>query len=331
MRMITIILAMLLTTTAFAGDGKAPRDYYNFLTQKIIEDFRTGIKNYNETKAANQPAIKRGLNQNYGMVFKKTRVRFSIVNYLNDQMYVNDKLVQRSTFGQAKTTWIIPFINEAVAAEDDLDAETTKVLLTALGSLSEKMEEVGMMCFSGCENDIKKNNRAKVYKTLERQHEDCNDQLYAQSETLRKYPSYQMVSLLHSTFNPEFTGVRNLIQKISESNAKKVKEFMTEKMLVNKNYQTCVEVVTSGTAADGAYNTLERGASVLRAGGVASMVIEQEIEKAQAICVKMDELKTCLLSLKKNLNSINSIKRSINKAGYNAPLETLPDMKSIER
>lgn len=333
MKIIVAVWILLFTMPAFATEGvsQSPKDYYNFLTQKLIADFREGIKLYNESKDPSAPSIKRGLNQNYVMVVKTTRVHFSINNYLNDQMYVNGKLVQRSTFGWAKTTWSIPFISEAVAGEDELDSETTKIILTALGSLTSKLEEVGMMCFAGCVTDVKKNNRVKIYNTLERQHGDCEQQLEAQSDTIKKYPSYQMVSLLHSTFNPEFTGLRSLIQKISESNAKRVKEFMTTKMLVNKNYETCVGVITSGTAADGAYNPLEKGMSVLKSGGVASMVIEEEVEKAQKICVKMEELKTCLVNLKKNLNTINSIKRSVNKAGYNVPLETLPEIKGIER
>ena len=36
-------------------------------------------------------------------------------------------------------------------------------------------------------------------------------------------------------------------------------------------------------------------------------------------------------ALKKNLNSINSIKRSVNKSSYNAPLETLPKIRAIDR
>lgn len=332
MKLLFAVWIMVFSFSTYANNetGKSSKDYYNFLTQKIINDFREGVKNYNETKASDAPAIKRGLKQNYVMVIKKTRIHFSILNYLNDQMYVNGRIYQRSTFAQPKTTLMIPFIDEVMAAED-LDAETTKILLTALGSLTSKLEDVGMMCFSGCATDIKKNNRVKIYNTLDRQHEDCEEQLSTQSESIKKYPSYQMVSLLHSTFNPEFTGVRNFIQKISEANSKKVKEFMITKMMVSKNYETCVGVITSGTIADGSYDPLEKGIIAIKAGGAASMKIEEEVEKAQKICVKMEELKSCLLSVKKNLNSINSIKRSMTKDGYNYPAETLPEIKGIER
>lgn len=326
MKIIMTILAIVVSVSAFADDGKESKDYYNYLTQKIIEDFQNGVKLYNEQKDDRLPVIKKGLKQNYVMVIKNSRIRFSIVNYLNDQMYVNDKIVQRSTFGQAKTTWSNPFLNEAVAAEGNIDVESTKVLLTALGSFSGKLEEVGMMCFSGCEKDVKNNNRTKIYNTLNRQLDDCNGQLDAQSDSLKKFPSYQMVSLLHSTFNPEFTGVKNFIQKISETNAKKVKEFMAEKMIVNKIYNTCVEVITSGTIVDSSGFS-----NIVRYGGTTSVEASEVLEKAQKICIKMDELKSCLQTIRKNLNTINTIKRDINKKGYNSPLETLPEMKGLAR
>lgn len=329
MKLIMLLSIMVLSVSSAFAESR--NDYYDFLAKKVVEDFHKGIDLYNSKKEAGAPAIKRGFRQNYNIVYKKTRIRFTVLNYVNDEIFVNDKLVQRSTFGQKKTTWFNPLISDAIADDSDLDAETTKVMLTALGGLATNLEEVGMMCFMVCERDIKRNNRKKIIDMLNAQHEQCSQQLYAQEETIKKYPSYQMVSLLHSTFNPEFKSIRALIQKISESNVKKVREFMTNKMMITKNYTTCVEVMTSGTAADGAYNPMEKGISVLASGGVGSFVIEEEIEKAKNICVKMDELKSCLLDLKKNLNTINSIRRSVNKKGYNVPEETLPEMKALSR
>lgn len=326
-------LAVLLSFPVLAnGAADSPKAYYDFLTQKTIEDFHKGIKLYNEKKESSAPQIKKGKSQTYNLVVNNVRVNFTIVNYLNDQIYVNDRLVQKSTFGLNKTTWLNPIISTAFAEDEvTLDAETTKVLLTALGSLTNNLEEVGMMCFSGCQKDIKKNNTQKILMTLERQREECNEQLYAQDETLRKYPSYKMVSMLHSTFNPEFQSVRIFFQKVSETNSKKVKEFMTDKMVVEKKYNSCVGVMSSGTIADKGHDALEKGLSVLTSGRIASEAIQEELEKAQGVCLKMEELKTCLVTLKKNLNSINSIKRSINKSGYNAPLETLPEIRAIDR
>lgn len=326
-------LAVFLNMQADAnGTTDSPKAYYDFLTQKTIEDFHKGIKLYNEKKEPSAPQIKKGKRQIYNLVVNKVHVYFTIVNYLNDQIYVKDRLVQKSIFGLRKTTWFNPFVSTAIAEDEvTLDAETTKVLLTALGSLADNLEEVGMMCFTGCQKEIKKNNTQKILMTLDLQREDCNEQLYAQDETLRKYPSYKMVSLLHSTFNPEFQSVRNFFQKVSEANSKKVKEFMTNKMVVDKKYNSCVGVMSSGTIADKGHDALEKGISVLTSGRVASEAIQEELDKAQGICLKMEELKTCLVTLKRNLNSINSIKRSENKSGYSFPLETLPDVKVIER
>ncbi len=332
-RFIILVLTLIsMGNFVYASEaGSEPKDYYNFLTKKTIEDFNSGVELYNSTKDPAAPVIKKGSGNYYNLVVKKNRVRFTILNYLNDQMYVNNKLVQISTFGLKNTTVFNFFISEAVAAEDELDGDSTRIILTALGSLSGKLEEVGMICFAACERTAKKNNKAKIYATLDTQLEDCNQQMDAQSDTLKKYPTYQMVSLLHSTFNPEFTGVKNLFQKVAEANSKKVKEFMETKLMVNKNYKTCVEVITAGTVADGAYNPVDRGINVLRAGGATSVNVEEEIANAQKICGKMEELRMCLVNLKKNLNAINSIKRNINKEGYNLPIENLPNINGIER
>ncbi|MBC7427538.1 MAG: hypothetical protein H7336_02930 [Bacteriovorax sp.] len=327
---ITLLCATCVSAAVFNNSSS---EYYDYLTKKTIEDFNTGVKHYNESKPASAPGVYKGAGQKFNIVIKNNRIQFTVLNYIKDEMFVNGFQVKRSAFGlkNKKTTWIHLLISDAIADDGDLDAETTTILLAALGGLEKNLEEVGMMCFMGCEKDVKKNNKKKILDSLELQHNDCSNQLYAQEDTIKKYPSYNMVSLLHSTFNPEFASVKALIQKVSEANTKKVKEFMTKKMLVTKNYQTCVEVITSGTVADGAYGALEKGISVMTAGGVASMVIEEEIEKAKTICVKMEELRTCLVTLKKNLNTINSIKRSVNKSGYNIPLETLPEIKNIER
>ncbi len=331
-KLTSLLLFLTIINVSQASDFESsPKDYYDYLTQKTVEDFHKGIKRYNENKPAGAPLIKRVAAQNYSILVKSTRIKFTLLNYLNDQMYINGQLVRRSTFGLKKTSWINFFILDATASEDELDAETTKILLTALGSLQNNLEEVGMMCFLGCENDVKKNNRKKVMATINQQHADCDEQLNDQEMTIKKYRSYKMVSLLHSTFDPEFQSVKKLIQQISESNIKKVNEFMQNKMLITKDYKTCVGVMTSGTAADNAYGAAEKGISILASGGRASMVVEEEIDKAKDICAKMDELKTCLLTLKENLNTINTIKRNANKDGYDFPLEKLPDLKAISK
>ena len=326
------ILIFLTSNICFADFNNSESDYYDFLTKKTIEDFNAGVEHYNKNKSDKAPGIYKDSEQKFTIVIKPNKIHFTVLNYIKDEMYVNDLMVTRSKFGLSKsTTYFHLLISDVVADDSQLDAETTKIILTALGGLEKNLEEVGMTCFMKCERDVKKNNRKKIYDGLTRQHDMCDEQLNAQADTIEKYPSYNMVSLLHSTLNPEFASIKNFIQKISESNAKKVKDFMTNKMIVTKNYQTCVEVITSGTAADGAYNSMQKGMSVLLSGGAGSMVVAEEIEKAKAICVKMEELRTCLVSLKKNLSTINSLKRTVNKSGYNVPLETLPDVKNIDR
>ena len=326
-----LFVIALFSLATFAADPS--KEALDFLAKKTVEDFHNGIDLYNKTKEEKAPAIKKVKAQVYQFSVKKNVIHFSIVNYLNDQIYINNRLVEKSTFGIPKTTWIDLVITPAFAEEGNPDAESTKIILTALAGLTKNLEEVGMVCFAGCQKEIREKNLKKILKTLEAEQEECSQAANAQEDSIGKFPSYKMVSLLHSTFNPEFQSVKNLFKKISETNKKAVTEFMEGKLAIEKNYQSCVGIMTSGTVADGAYDSLSRGIAVLKAKGAASFAIENAVEQAKSVCVKMDELKSCLLTVKKNLAAINTIKRAEKKrTGQDySPQESLPDINSISR
>lgn len=323
--------ALLISVSAFAAD--AEKESLDFLAKKTVEDFHSGIENYNKTKEASAPSIKKVKAQVYQFKAKNSTVHFSIVNYLNDQIYINNQLVTKSTFGLPKTTWFDYVIAPARAEEGNPDAESTKIILTALGGLNKNLEEVGMICFAGCQKEIREKNMKKILKTLDHENEECAQAASTQEDTINKFPSYKMVSMLHSTFSPEFQSVKNFFKKISESNRKAVNAFMADKLAIEKNYQSCVGIMTSGTVADGAYDSMSRGIAVLKAGGSASFAMENAVEEAKRICVKMDELKSCLLTVKDNLAAINNIKRAEKRrTGQDySPQESLPDINSIAR
>lgn len=327
-----LVFSLLLSSTlVHAIDSK--KEAIDFLTQKTIADFQKGIEHYNQKKESTLPPIKRISKQNYSLVVKQTTVRFSLVNYLNDQMFVNDKLVSRSGFGVVKTSYLDSFITKAEASETDVDGETTKLILTVLGKFTQSLEEVGMMCFGGCQKSTREANMKKIINTLDDQRKSCNEQLYEQEDSIKKYPSFKMVSLLHSIFNPEFQSVRNFYLKLAETNKKEVDEFMSKKLSMTKGYENCMGVMTAGTVADGSQDSLTKGAIALAAGGPVGMAIEAAVDHARDICLKMDELKNCLTNLKKNVGVINTIKRNAKKASgidY-APEESLPTVKALSK
>lgn len=316
--------------TSYAFAGEPARESIDLLANKARNDFQKGIELYNASKEPSAPAIKKIKSKTYQFVVKNNTVHFSIVNYLNDQVYINQRLVTKSTFGLKQTSWIEYLINTAHAEEGDLDGESTRIIMTALGALTKNLEDVGMVCFAGCQKETREKNLKKILATLDAQHDDCNTQLYAQQDTINKYPTYQMVSLLHSTFDPEFQSLKNFFQKISEANKKKIDSFMKDKLAIEKSHKSCIEVMTAGTIADGATDAASRGMTVLRAGGVTSDRVQAEVEKARGICVKMDEVKSCLLTLQKNVATINTIKRN-SKAFDARSIESLPSNSALSR
>lgn len=266
-----LLLISFMFGCAFSHADDTKKEAIDLLAHKTIADFQKAIEVYNQKKDESAPAIKRIGKQNYNLVAKDTIIRFSLVNYLNDQMYVNEQLVERSTFGlNAKTV-------------------TTKIVTGALSSFGANLEEIGMMCFSGCQKTSRDINLKKIINTLDDQKSSCTEHLQAKEDVSKKYPSFRMVSLLHSAFNPEFQSVRNFYLKVAETNKKSVESFMSKKRAVTKDYENCIGVMSAGTMADENLESL--GA----------------LESARNICVKMDELKNCLVSLKKRLNRISSI------------------------
>lgn len=331
MRMkVLLVLSMLLSfSQLFASDSQS--EYLDVLTKKTIDDFQKGIELYNKNKPAKAPPIKRAGGRKYKMKANTAEVSFTLVDYLSNQMFINGKLHSLKNFGVKKTSYLDVMISSAYA-EDELDGPTTKIILTALGSLNYHLQEIGMMCFAGCQKEMKAQNISKILTTLNDQQTDCEQQKDAQEDSIKKFPSLKMVSYLHSTLNPEFGMVRLFMQRISEQSSRSVNLFMKNKLGMEKNYTSCIGVMTAGTVADDTVDSMSRGMMVLRAGGPSGEALEKAVEEAVNVCTKIDQLKSCLVDLKKNLATINSIKRN-NKSPANDryPAEELPSVKSITR
>lgn len=327
---VLLVLSMLLSfSQLLASDSQS--EYLDVLTKKTIDDFQKGIELYNKSKPAKAPPIKRAGGRKYKMKANTAEVSFTLVDYLNNQMYINGKLHSIQGFGVKKTSYL-NLIIESAYAEEELDGQTTKIILTALGSLNYHLQEIGMMCFAGCQKEMRAKNLSKILTTLNDQQTDCEQQKDAQEESIRRFPSLKMVSYLHSTLNPEFGMVRLFMQRISEQSSKSVNAFMKNKLGLEKNYTSCIGVMTAGTVADSTVDSMSRGMMVLRAGGPAGEAMEKAIEEAVNVCTKIDQLKSCLIDLKKNLATINSIKRNNKSPGSDRyPTEELPNMKNVTR
>jgi len=265
-----LLLISFIFSCAFSYADDTKKEAIDLLAGKTISDFQKAIEIYNQKKESGAPAIKRIGKQNYNLVMNATTVRFSLVNFLNNEMYVNNQLVERSSY-------------------------KSKNISNALSAFGSNLEEIGMMCFSGCQKATREANLEKIIRTLEDQRSSCNEQLDTGKGPAKKYPSFKMVSVLHSAFNPEFQSVRDFYLKIAETNKKSVEAFMSKKTGTTKNYENCISVMSAGTIAD-------KGPEG-----------PKTLESARNICVKMDELKNCLVNLKKNVSAANTTKRNAKK------------------
>lgn len=331
------VIICFLLCGVFSLPAEDSADHYQeIIIQKLIRDFKTGVKKYNEERKREEPELKKE-KADYVFLINKNRIHFSLLNYLNDQIFINGERVTKSTWIKKRSSlisglWRFAPIANAIAEEVGPDGESTKMILTALGGLNKNLEEVGMMCFFGCARDVKINNTKKILETLRRERGNCNEQLERQEKSLKNYSYDKMAFFLHSTLDEEFQSLKLFIQKIAETNSKKIKEFMASKLQIEKNYQTCIGVMTAGTIADKTADSLNVGGAVLRTQGIASMKIEEIVEEAKKTCVMVDELKSCLLNFRENFETINSIKREMKRKGEASPSEeSLPLTPNLSR
>ncbi|MBY0416057.1 MAG: hypothetical protein K2Q18_17935 [Bdellovibrionales bacterium] len=324
----SLVLSFLILSSSYIFASDSEDGAINYLASKTIEDFQKGINLYNETKSQDAPLITKSDIGLYKFKVKANTVEFSLVNYLNDQIYINGHITQKSGFGLNKTTWNLFLINSAYAQENPtLDADSTRIILTALGSVSGKLDDIGMFCVFGCVKDTREKNLKKIMVALEKENASCQEGSFAQTETIEKFPSYKMLTLLHSVVNPEFQGVKNFFQKVAEANLKASAKFMDDKLAIDKKQKNCMAIMTADTVADGTFDNLGRGWAVLKGGGPGTVQMQSAIENAKNTCLKMEELKSCLNSVKNNLASINGIKRAEKRKDprNSVPEEKLPD------
>ncbi len=321
---------LFMSGTVIAKDDVG-KEVLDFLVATNVKSFNQGVEDYNKTADSKLPKIKRIKSQMYQMVVRKNEIRFSLTSYLQDKFYINGKEAQISQFGQKEVSYNF-FISDAVADEPTLDGATTRIILESMAHFTKKLDENGLTCIMSCVKTLKESNLKKILNTLTNQLADCQNQRDRQSDTIEKFPTYQMVQMLHTTFDPQFQNTLRLFEVIAKSNQKRVKEFMKDFLVIEKNHATCVEVMVSGTLADGQLSNGEKGIVAVTSGRLAGEAIQAALEEAKTNCLKMEALKQCLIDVKENVSKINNIKRERSiKNNMNLGEEKLPSIQAIER
>lgn len=315
MKKLFILISMFVSTATFAQEEAV----LNFLAEKMVSDFHQGLKIYNQERGKDLPEIK-SEDEIYSFSHKKNVFRFSMINYLNDQIYINNQLKTVSQIKAAPVTTLFDYIIKPAHAEEDLDAASAKVLLQTLSSFSGKLEKIGFTCItSSCKKDIRDKNLAKIRRTLDEKRQDCEERQADTGDSLKKFERSQSTLSLAMTVGNEFNSVKEFMKKIASANKKDVNNFLEDHLNVEtKPHQTCLQVMVAGTAGEvkGGLSNL----ATYAAGGANQGLIDE----AKKTCVEMEQLKSCLLTLQENSVSMNNIKRQAKQND----LDHFPDAKS---
>lgn len=300
--------------------AESEEQYLNFLSEKMVKDFHAGIALYNEKKSSDLPQIIRNKkDENYSFMANKNRVRFTILNYLNDQIYINDRLKKIPAESIEQKTSLLSLIIQEANAEEDLDAGSTALILKALGEMSGKLDEVGFTCvMESCQKKTRDKNMAKILSTLKNQKEDCENRQGEVGASLEDFKRSQSTDSFIITLTTEFNSVKEFMRKISNSNAKSVESFMEDKLARPKNSGTCMTILLRGTKVDKHLITW------YAKGGHAGYSEEEKsiIQNASQACQMMSDLKSCVQTLQGQMTTMNNEKR---KAKDNA-IDTFPEV-----
>lgn len=316
MTKILLTFTLLMSTTFSYADEN---DALNFVVEKMVSDFQKGVEAYNAEKEIHLPKIieKDGA---YTFTIKKNRVHFTIVNYLNEQLYINDQLKSFPKDTLPKTTFIDLFFTPAFAEETDMpniDGDSTKILLQTLSTFGMKLDKVGWTCVtSSCKKDIRDKNLKKLMTELNKRKNDCNEQQNETTESIARYGRTNIIQALSFLPAPNFYEVKQFMDKLTKTNQKAVATFMEDHMgIENKPHASCMQIMLTGTVAEvpGNFQNLRAYGSHL--GNESNSAISE----AKNTCVALEQLKSCLLTLHADTVTINNYKRQAKEIVDNFP------------
>lgn len=342
-------LSFIFTQVAWANEDTHSLDS---ISKKFVEDFHYALSDYNQNLDKQSARITREENSAYYVLkANKTVAKFSATDYLQNRLYINNKLVAWTSAlelktkhnAEEKTSFINNFLITSVHAYDEavldfsdlnISVEDTKILVASLGKLTKNLEEAGLTCFTQCKKNTRKANLAKLTIGVNRQIADCQGQVDKQSESIQSAKTHKMSSLLYSVYDPEFIGMKKFIEETSKTTKKKADSFFEDFLgHEDKKYSNCPSTIASMTIADnidrGMGDTIARGAAAF---GSTTVEINQIKNESIKFCQKLQELKECAASVNENVTIMNSVKRDIKRTtGHDAKPESLPSSNVLSK
>ncbi|MDD4973246.1 MAG: hypothetical protein PHY93_02795 [Bacteriovorax sp.] len=315
-----ILILCLISSTAFSNDG-----HFRIIAEEIVSNFQSGVDQYNKTKALDLPEIKHDKKTNYYFNINEHLIEFSIANYLQGQIMVDKKMKKINPESHPKkTVQFIRYIIDSAYADDESDADPTKIILSTLGSLDKNLQEVSSVCsikdylspfgISTCKKDNTKANMDKLKQAILKRKSSCENI----SDEQARAPRSDLYTVTADSEN-DFKLVKELIIKIAESREKKVNTFFKDYMgTTEQKFQSCVDVVTTGTVIDGKGGALRIGARNLNE---ARLSPEKEEMKLVAVdlCKNIEELRSCLIQVSVTYNSVVNSNRGNTKTTDSLP------------
>lgn len=313
-----LTLCLILSTNfSFAVEN----DAINFMAEKMVKDFRASIELYNTEKKTNLPVIEKTVG-GYTLSINKNIIRFSIGNYLNKQLYINDDLIPFSKIIISKTSFLDLFLASAFAENvfiHTLDAPSAKILLEVLSTFGEKLEKIGWNCTDeSCKKEVRENNLIVISYELFKRKKECKQQLTKANESISLYKFASLVSeeesqkYLSFLESPEFKEVKDFMEKVVNTNRPAVTAFMKDYMGMENKYQYyCMEVF------------LPPDLMKAKQEAVKGPEIEKTVYLAKSTCIALEDLRSCLKELQAKAETINNMRRE-----KKLPVtEEVPDVK----
>jgi hypothetical protein len=315
-----ILILCLMSSSAFSNDG-----YLRIMAEEIVFNFQLGVDHYNKTRAVDLPEIKHDKKTSYYFNVNKHLVEFSVASYLQGQIMVDKKIKKiNPDVSSKKIVQFLHYILDAAYADDETDAEPTRIILATLGSLDKNLQDISLVCsikdylspfgMSSCKKDNTKANMEKLKQSILKRKSSCDNI----SDEQAKDPRSDLYTVTANSEN-DFKLVKELIVKISESRSAKVNAFFKDYLATSEQkFQSCVDVVTNGTVIDnkgGAHRVGSRNVNDVK------LSPEKEEMKATAIglCKNIEELRSCLIQVSSTYNSVVNSNRGNSKNSNSLP------------
>lgn len=330
-----LLFVTMLTTAAFASPP-TEESTLDYISEKIVKDFQTGVDFYNNHASRELPRIKKEKDDlHYLMKISNNTIRFTLISYMKGEIKVNGKLVKIDNLKNSQKTSFFNFLIQEAVANETLDAGSTFLLLKSIGELDKGLKDIGMLCFrDSCQKEEREKNMVKIKASLKARKADCQDRQTDFESSLKSFNYLQHPIALLITQSVEFSSVKELMSAISATNKKNLESFIDKKLALNSShYKDCVRIMLIGSSLDTYLSATDRiigNISRYHKNGMYADNEKLEIDEAKTTCVEMEELKSCLVSIQEQSNIVNNEKRK-----FKQPADVFPDatktIKAMER